>query len=187
MLITPAGEFDLTVSSIPGPVAGAIKPRAILSVEWMRNEFLSAQLRAIQVATTHPGAADVKLAGDIDRAGLLIVVKNVNLAVGDRLSNRQDVQLAIDAGRNLIERYDAGRFGLAKHMNVPRRMAKPRHPGVWDVGQQRLAGRKHQAQMVIQQAMSLFLVQRLQHCGATAPERRHRVHHRHSAVLDHFK
>ena len=145
LLISTAGKLDLTVRTVPGPVAGAIKPRPVAIVEWMRNELFSSQFRPVQVTTAHAGAADVKFAGYINRTGPPVCVKDVNFGVSNRLADRQHVEFALDAGRNVIQGNYTGCFSLSEHMNVTRRMPEPRSPCARDVGPQRLTGRKHQA------------------------------------------
>ena len=142
LLISAANKFDLTVGVEPGPVAGAIQPRAGRFTEGMHDEFRRRLGGGIQIAAAYAGAADVQLARDAERTRPLGFVENKNLAVGDRPTNRHSA-CAADVRGNAIERHDAGGFGLAEHVYVPRRVSKLSRPGSWNSRQQRLTGGKH--------------------------------------------
>src|SRR5712664_4081513 len=84
LLVPAAGKFDLAISTTRGPVTRAIEPAAVLSVEWMLNEFFGSEFGPVQVTTTDAGAPDVKFAGNVNWAGTLVRVQNVDLGVGNR-------------------------------------------------------------------------------------------------------
>ncbi len=88
LLVSSPDKFYLTVGAVSGPVACAIKPAAVLLGEWMSDEFLGCELRTVQIATTAAGSANVKFACDVRRTRPPFCVQNVNLAVGNRSSDR---------------------------------------------------------------------------------------------------
>ena len=50
----------------------------------MRDEAFGGELGAIEVTAGDAGTADVELAGHADRDGVMVVVEDVDLRVGDR-------------------------------------------------------------------------------------------------------
>src|SRR5438067_2111762 len=133
LLIAPAGEFDLAILAHARPVSGPIESRAGLFAERMRNEFLSGEFRTIQVASANPGASDIQFARLADLTDALLLIEDVNLGVGDGCSDGNDFNVLVGLLRNAIWTNDAGGFGLSKHVHVPSRVSKLRHPRLRNV------------------------------------------------------
>ena len=93
LLIAPAGKFDTAIRTHSGPIASAIETLAIEFDEFFRGYFWS-----IQITATDTGAADIQLAGFVDRARLLVFVKNINVSVRDRPPDG-NVNLSIEIAR----------------------------------------------------------------------------------------
>ena len=58
--------------------------------------------------------------------GLQVLIDDADFSVGDGTTDCD--ALAIVLNRNLIDAHDACRFGLAKHVHVPRRVLKVFRP-----------------------------------------------------------
>src|SRR5579884_4268923 len=83
LVIQPAQVLDRAIRHIAAKIAGAIDARVWIFAEWMRNETLAGDLRAVQIADGQPRAADADLSRHPDGRGLQMGVENVDLGVVD--------------------------------------------------------------------------------------------------------
>ena len=173
LVVQPAEHFDDAVRPVPRGVAGAVEPgrrRAVAAgwVEWVREEVPRRQLRLVQIATSDPGAADVKLALNAHRDKLSRRVEHEHRRVGDRPADRDDgvdgdgltiamYGLATVYRRDRVGRDDAGRLRLAEHVDQPRPAARQPRPRPGQARRQRLAGEQEQPQRVVEQFLTLPL------------------------------
>ena len=74
LVIQPPQKLDPAVGHISRQVARAIHTRARRGAEWISHKAFGRQLRSIQVAAHHPGAADIKFPRHVDRARLLVLI-----------------------------------------------------------------------------------------------------------------
>ena len=66
LLIDATHKGNLPVGQVAGEVARSVEPGSWFAAEWVGDESLLCQLRAVEVAQGYAGAADIELAGDID-------------------------------------------------------------------------------------------------------------------------
>jgi hypothetical protein len=83
LLIRAPDEFEPPVFEPHGQIARTVEPRSRLFREGVGHEPLGRQLRAVDVATRQPLAADVEMAHDTDRDETHVRVEQVNAFVGD--------------------------------------------------------------------------------------------------------
>src|SRR6185312_1077935 len=82
--IVPPRELDGAIGQPPAEVAGLVHPRTGFGSERIGDEALPRQLRLIEVATRHTGAADMYLPADTDRHEPSLGIQDVDARAGDR-------------------------------------------------------------------------------------------------------
>jgi len=86
--VVPAQVLDGAIGAPPSQVSRFVHPRIGIIAEWILNEALGRQLRAVQVATGYAISGNVDLAGHANRYRLTCSIQNVDLRVRNRTTNR---------------------------------------------------------------------------------------------------
>src|SRR5262249_28257326 len=77
LMIDAPQVLDAAVRSPATPVSGLVRPRPGLDRERLWDDPLRRQLRAVQVTSAHPPAADVQLTGNPDGDGPEVYIQDV--------------------------------------------------------------------------------------------------------------
>ena len=149
LLVGAAAVFQFAARGDAGQIAAAVEAQAAVQVR-IRHEALGAQLRLIDVAQRHAGAADVDFAHHARRHRLQRIVQQADAQVGERRADHA-AQLALDLGQaDAAEGHVHGGFGDAVHIDQPRVVvAVTVQPGLQAAEVQRLAAEDDVAQRQI--------------------------------------
>ncbi|PMQ09861.1 hypothetical protein PseAD21_19140 [Pseudomonas sp. AD21] len=143
---THATDFHLIVvapqilqSAVGTPaceVASSIQPRPRFVAERIAQEAFGGQVRTVQVTTSHPGPADVQLAGHAQRHRLLLLVEQIHRGVAHWLAEVQRLPRVNAPGG----RHHRG-FGRAVVVDHRERLLARELPQAITTDQQRAQGR----------------------------------------------
>ncbi len=130
--VDPAEDLDAAVGPPPRFVSSAVDAAGR---QRMGDEALGGQRRAMQVAASHPGAADAHLADGAHRYRLPRRVENVQIGVANRIADH-------DRSARFHFPLRGPHGGLGRAIDVPHRRSRPQQI-VGQLSRQRLAAAEH--------------------------------------------
>ena len=83
LLVAAPDKGDLAVGQKPRQISRLEKPFIWSDTEWIRNELLRGQLRAVSITARHPYTSDVKFANRFLGHLVACFIQNVDLRIGD--------------------------------------------------------------------------------------------------------
>src|SRR5437660_9164492 len=88
-------KFKRAVGQVASQISGAIEPRSWLSGKGVRDELLSGQSCSIAIPSCQTHAADIELPCNTYRHRIELLIKQINLYVGDWTPQRHCMQRAL--------------------------------------------------------------------------------------------
>src|SRR5204862_2193193 len=98
LVVVAAEVLDGAVGEPAAEVAGLVHAVACAGAEWVVEEALGGEGRAVEVAAADDVAADVDLARDADRDRCAEAIEDVDARVGDRAADRDGGAVDARAG-----------------------------------------------------------------------------------------
>src|SRR5438034_7647262 len=111
-MVNPPNELNLSAGKIARKVSSLVEPRSLLAAERVGDELLGRQPRTIEVTPRQTLTPDIDFPGNTDGHWLQIVIKQIDLCIGNRPANGN-----LGTGRlDLAHCRPDGRFCWAVHV-----------------------------------------------------------------------